>query len=380
MSSHQLNNSDLNRTPTWSLQPFKDFANASWHCWSVQPLGIKALVGFGSVVALGIISIIVRKALSSFEVRSTSPSDKKTDGAASKPAASPAASQRASASEKGQPASGAGAVPEAAKKEPEKTKWVVVLPNQVSQVPFLSLFGLCINEQRNPVFPGGYVQGIYSFSYQTLLKEIGAPKGFTKDIQIKFYCEKKRFFSIYISSTEEEIFLRNLPYQKEVKIIFSYAGNGKSYTHTIDQVRGVYSPGKPNQKLEEHNWRSIANKSLLQANIQSRVQGWYIDDPVDFILSSKQVVKVDTKSKEGHYHLSNVTEFMQVVILELQLSSKKDLSEEQRIAYSIVIPPRSDRIISKESLIFRVEDLIGALPAGAKIGVSNIQQIVYTIV
>lgn len=380
MSSHQLDNSGLNRTPTWNLQPFKDFALASWHRWNVQPLSIKAVIGVGSAVVVGLICVIVRKALSSSQVRSDkSTDDKKANGASG--AKDSQASDRASEGKDANPAVSATATkPKGVQKEPEKPKYVDVLPNQVSKLPFRSLYGKCLNEQIDPAFPDGYVQGIYSFNPQACKKAVTSAD--TK-IAITFYCEGQQPFSVPISMADQrgDIFLRNLPYQKEIKVQFTADGNS-FYEHIFkaDQVRGVYSPGRSSVLLVEHEWKGIANPALLQANINAGVQGWNIDAPADFTLSSIAIEQTQPKSKEGHYHLSNSTDLVQVVIFELGLAlNDRDFPGNRTVAYSVVIPPKGQKTISKESLIASVESAIGkSIPAGAKIGISNIQQIVYT--
>jgi hypothetical protein len=385
--SHQLDNSGLNRTPTWNLQPFKDFANTSWHRWNVQPLSIKAVIGVGSAVVVGLICVIVRKALSSSQVRSDkSTDDKKANGASAAkdngvPPSKPAASDRASKGKDANPVASAIATkPKGVQKEPEKPKYVDILPNQVSKLPFRSLYGKCLNEQIDPAFPDGYVQGIYSFNPQACKKAVTSA---TTKIAVTFYCEGQQPFSVPISMADQrcDIFLRNLPYQKEVKVQFT-ADGASFYEHIFkaDQVRGVYSPGRSSVLLVEHEWKGIANPALLQANIQPGVQGWNIDAPADLILTSTAIKQTQPKSKEGHYHLYNSTELVQVVIFELGLAlNDRDFPGNRTVAYSVVMPPKGQKIISKESLIASVELAIGkSIPAGAKIGISNIQQIVYT--
>ncbi|MBS0648816.1 MAG: hypothetical protein JSS10_06305 [Verrucomicrobia bacterium] len=428
MSSQQLDNSSLNRTPSaWNLQNLKDIANASWHHWSVQPLGVKAWVGVGSAVVLGIICMIARKALCSSKVKPTSTRDNKDgraaetksgSGESSKPAASPPASEGTTAAANAtkspykdyestrdkkddraaevKSSSGGSSKPAAsppapegttaaatatnrAKNDSEKTKWVDVLPNQLSEAPFRNLYGRSINEQHDPQF-SPYAQGVYCFKPQAISKQNNIPAD--KKINVVFSHHGVVFYSESVSCVAVKcaVFLRNLPYERDVMVQFKI--DGKSIYQErfkVDQIRGAYTPKRASQKLQEHEFPNLAVSGKLMANTQTKAGGWDINAPVSFILTEKKVEESAEPAK-GHYYVNNPTNFVQVVIFEIQIQKNPESPIDDFVSFPVVILPRSDKIISKESLLESVVEAIKKpIPAGAQIGISNIQQIVYTV-
>ncbi|MBS0648263.1 MAG: hypothetical protein JSS10_03450 [Verrucomicrobia bacterium] len=254
--------------------------------------------------------------------------------------------------------------------------FVIVHPNKVSDKPFRSLQGNCMNEQILPKIDGGYVQGIIHF------EPINITEGSREPLAVEYYHkgEVLQIWTILVTELPQGIFIPNLPNNDQILIKFSWPGcqQPKEITINIDQIRGLYSIDDRSMQcastpLEEKVFSSPAN-GRPTANILP-IGGKKFDDCVIYRLTTDGIQVSNGIPPNYQWRFINTTRTYQVCILKLQ-AKKYEEDKAEIVAAPIVLRPNETIDFTRESLkkfakgvVFEdTRDLISLL---------EIQQIVY---